>query len=390
MLNDKTFCILPFVGASVRTNGDITLCCHSQETVEHNIKTSTINQWWQSDFVHDVRQRMLAGETLDICQKCYTDEANNFSSLRTERNSEYKIVQIKHADKLIKHLGYDQLDEPVDVEIQLTNLCNLKCIMCNETESSAILTENRQLNIAIHNQLEYEWTEQAIEHVKRLFVTDSNKLINLRGGEPLVVPQIREILASAGASAQHISLHITTNATRFDAEWFDVLNQFKEVRIMVSVDAVGALGEYIRYGSKWDTVQKNIQAMRQLKNVNLVANVTVQNLNLLGLADLTKWSQECKIHLLFKFLTDPEFLAIDVLPAELIDLAKFRLEVVKQTANLKLVPDLEGLISRLSDMPSAYYSQRWHDFVANLHMREKIRQNSVLTVIPELKNYINA
>jgi MoaA/NifB/PqqE/SkfB family radical SAM enzyme len=393
MPNNKTFCILPFVHSCIHTNGDITLCCVSREKSEYNIKTSDIGQWWNSDYLKSIRQRLLDGEELAECTACYELEQQGFISQRQQRNLEYKIVQPKYADKIINYLGYDNLESPADIEIELTNLCNLKCIMCNETESSAILSENKKLKIAVHDQSDFSWDEATIDKIKNLFDVQETKLINIRGGEPFMVPQIKDILLNSvmTGSSKNIKLHISTNCTKFDQEWVEILDQFKEIRMMCSLDAVDQLSEYIRYNSDWNEIKENIKLMRTIKNVNIIVNATIQNINLLGLDQLIAWCQKENLFLLFNILQNPRYLQIDVLPAELHNQALNLLVKAKQNlSNPELVNNLDNLIDVLRQIKSVHGSQYWNDFLKDIQLRESVRNNSILDVVPELKNYINA
>ena len=159
MHNNKTFCIKPFTATCVRTDGAITLCCKSIEQSQHNLKSSSIDGWWSSDFVKEVRTQLLNGQQPASCQICFDQEKSGITSLRQTINADYKIFG-QYAEKTLRYLGYPT-HLPGDVELQLTNLCNLKCLMCSETESSSILSENKILkinkkNIEIHIRKKYK------------------------------------------------------------------------------------------------------------------------------------------------------------------------------------------------------------------------------------------
>jgi hypothetical protein len=214
----------------------------------------------------------------------------------------------------------------------------------------------------------------------------------LRGGEPFMVPQIKEILLSSIASgtAKHIKLHISTNCTKFDESWIDILSNFKEVRMMCSLDATDELLEYIRFGSNWQLIQNNINLMRKISNVNIVVNAVLQNTNLLGIDKLINWCQAEKLFLQFESVTMPRYFQTDVLPKELHKLAKERLLTAQQNLqDSKLILNLPSIIEAL-DCESQYLKEPWQEFTKNIAMRESIRGNSLAAVVPELAEYINA
>jgi MoaA/NifB/PqqE/SkfB family radical SAM enzyme len=379
MPTNKTFCILPFVHTTVQTNGDFTLCCRSTQSHDYNIKANTIEEWWSSEYLTDVRDKMLKGQSVTACEVCYQVEERNITSHREKKNKEYKILNTDHSEKIVKHLKYDQLTSPIDLEVHMTNLCNLKCLMCNEVESSTILVENKQLGIARHNAQDYVWNEFATAQIRELFSSTTRKHVDFRGGEPFMVPELREILelAATNGTAKNISLNLTTNCTKFGDDWIDLLNQFEKVRFMCSVDATGELLEYIRYGSKWETIKDNISKMRNVNNVDMMINATIQNLNVLGFADLFKWCEEEQLVLNVEPLLYPIYYQVNNLPYEVRMTAIEQLQQLNST-DVKLIELIEYL-----KIDAGH--EQWQMFVSNIKLRESVRGNSIIKVIPQLK-----
>ena len=97
---NNAFCIKPWTQACIRTNGDLTLCCQSLEKSDFNLKTSSINDWWDSEFVATVRTQMLSKIVPDACRMCAAEEAVGSESLRQKSNREYKIFE-QYAEKMI-------------------------------------------------------------------------------------------------------------------------------------------------------------------------------------------------------------------------------------------------------------------------------------------------
>jgi len=130
--------------------------------------------------------------------------------------------------------------------------------------------------------------------------------------------------------------------------------------------------------------------MQSIKNVNVIVNATVQNINLLGLDQLITWCQKENLFLLLTILQNPRYLQIDVLPAQLHNQALDLLVKAKTNlSNPEIVSNLDNLINVLRQIKSVHGSQYWDDFLININLRESIRNNSILDVVPELKNYIN-
>jgi organic radical activating enzyme len=373
MLSSKTFCIRPWTQACVRTNGDITLCCRSTDIGNFNLKKDTIDSWWTSDFLAGVRQQMLAGQEPSDCQLCYQHEAQGAESMRQKSNKEYKIYS-QYAEKMLAHYGYPK-NRPVEIELQLTNLCNLKCLMCNEEESSTYLSENKQLKISVIDQTDYKVTAIEIDRIKE-WITTKPKRINFRGGEPMMVAEIKQLLqwAIANNLLNDTEIYITTNLTKLDDEWEDILRSIQHLKLMISIDSIGPLSEYIRYGSSWDRVESNVLKVKSITN-NIIVHAVVQNLNILHIDQLIKWCASRQLVLDTEVLLGPAILKLNNLPQTLLDTAKEKLLAVGAT---------ELMSQCVEDM------SEWANFKKEIELRDEVRNTSIFNVLPELKEYWNA
>ena len=348
------------------------------EQPAHNLKTSTIDNWWTSEFVASIRSKMLANETPKECRVCAVQEQQGSQSLRQKTNADYKIFE-QYADKMLAHYNYPT-PQPIEIELQLTNLCNLKCLMCVETESSGIHSENKTLKIHQINGTDYKVTPEEITQIEEWIKTQP-QLINLRGGEPLVVPEIKRLLKWAIDSKllDNTQVHITTNATRLDSEWLDILNAIPNLRVMVSVDAVGQLNDYIRFGSDWTTIEENVKAISKIPNVTLLVHAAVQNLNILSFDQLIKWCEEQGYYLGYQIVTYPKIFSVTNLPKELIEQAKTKLSIINSTVAQELVNILHNPQINL-----------WAELQHEINLRDMIRKTSIINTITEFKEYWNA
>ena len=79
-----------------------------------------------------------------------------------------------------------------------------------------------------------------------------------------------------------------TNLTKLDYDGFKLLDyipKFRDVTFTVSMDGTGDLLEYIRWGSKWDQIVKNLDAVKDLSNVHLRVNHVTMWYNVMALPD---------------------------------------------------------------------------------------------------------
>jgi glutamate-1-semialdehyde 2,1-aminomutase len=142
--------------------------------------------------------------------------------------------------------------------------------------------------------------------------------MNFIGGEPLLIKEVRSImnqLVSLGV-AKDITLCMTTNGTIADDEWCDLAAQFKTVVIAVSLDGFAAVNDYIRYPSKWDSIEPNIRRLQHVPGAYVYVNMTVQAYNMLHVPALAQYCEEMDLDLRYHFLENPKHLSCLVMPQE--------------------------------------------------------------------------
>ncbi len=368
----KNFCALPFHHVMIGTNGDFNICCThkvpSQQTV--NINEHDHDHWAQSDYVKEVRESFSKDQRHPGCKSCWKQEDMGFESLRQRVASEYEIL-CKSTDRVLKN-----------IEIDLGNLCNLRCLMCHEAESSAILAENVKLGINKITQADLTWSDLAYANLKKLFDKEPY-VINIRGGEPLYNKKLLEIVEDLPSSqSKHMMLHITTNGTHWNQRWHDALQKFRIVRFMFSIDATGDLYEYIRYPASWTGVEKNVESMMSLPNATCLVHAVIQNLNVSTLGSLVQWCQTRGLFLDLVALSNPNHMQIQNLPDTQKNQAIDHLDLLLDST---LPSHLQKFIHavRLQLQTSKFDPNMWLTFKHNISMRDNLRNNSFRKFIKE-------
>ena len=85
-------------------SGSIRLCCATMTNAVNNkeqryhINNDSLEKIWNSDYMKQVRLKMLKGESLKECTKCVDQEARGYKSMRDLNNKE-KNIAIKNAIK---------------------------------------------------------------------------------------------------------------------------------------------------------------------------------------------------------------------------------------------------------------------------------------------------
>ena len=320
-----------------------------------------------------MRQAFRNGERHPGCNKCWNVEDLGQASMRNRTEKEYKILGVDEYTKF-----------PVNIEVQLGNLCNLSCLMCSEVFSSAILAENIKLKINQHNQDDFKWSDTAFENLQNIISTGP-KVLTVIGGEPFYNKKFLELLEFLPLeSCRQTLLHIVTNCTQWNSRWADALNKFKLVRMMFSVDGTESLYEYIRYPAIWETTDSNIDQIVTGANIKPLVNTTVQNLNIGSIGSIIQWSKKKNLYLQLVQLIQPSWLTITNLPRHL---------KINAIAHLETVLEWD-LTDHLRQQLTSYHTQltdsleypddltAWAEFQTQIGLRDQLRNNSYTQFLP--------
>jgi MoaA/NifB/PqqE/SkfB family radical SAM enzyme len=360
------YCPLPFNHTAISTKGYYKVCCQHEtpEQFKFHVNDGDFTEWQKNIYCNEVKDYFKKSLKHPGCSACWNVEEQGDTSYRQRILKEYKILGAKECQEQL-----------LNVEIAVGNLCNLSCLMCNENSSSVILAENVRLKINKASQQDFVWNEENFVGLSKN-LNLKPKVINLRGGEPFYNKKIFNLLDSFDQEdVKDTVIHITTNGTQWTSEWDRVLSKFKLVRLMFSVDAVGDLYNYIRYPGNFSTVEQNIKTISRCKNIKPLIHSTVQNLNILYLNELINWAKELNIYLEFDTVTRPNYFHYSNLPGAL------KIKAI-DNINILLKDKLDGhiqknLLSFLSVLKTSEEDKDlWGQFVANISIRDSIRNNS--------------
>ena len=368
---DRTsFCPLPFAHVRIATEGTYNICCRHATPKKHavNINDHSLEEWKNSAYFQEVKNDFVQGKKHPGCENCWQTESLGQQSYRQMVSDDYKFFKV--------HTEFDKL---VNVEINLSNLCNLKCLMCNEKASSAILAENKKLAVNLHEQKDFGWTNRAYEHLQQI-LQHKPAMVSIVGGEPLYNKEFLDLLENINEDFfKNTILSINTNATVWNTRWEQVIKKFKLVRFVFSLDASQDLYEYIRFPSSWDLVTDNIRQIRKMHNVKTYVNCVVQNLNIKDLYDLLVWCRTENIDLLLTQLYQPHFLVLTNLPDHL------KKQAIQNLAKCLSLPDLtdhqkDFLQSCQQQLEQSLLNDHdqalWSACQDYLHTRDQLRSNS--------------
>ena len=143
----QTFCMLAWKHLQINPEGTAKICCRANASITDNdgrplsLYEHSVENIWNSEYMQNVRRTMVLGEKVPACQGCYNDEARTGVSYRTQSNDKWLntfSTTIETEKERAIAASFIEEDDPVYIQFNMGNLCNLKCRMCNSTYSSKI------------------------------------------------------------------------------------------------------------------------------------------------------------------------------------------------------------------------------------------------------------
>jgi len=308
----KVFCDKPFDHNYIHPNGKMRLCCTTIQDLptdnNYNLfdaNKHSIDDYWNSNRMKEIRRKMIAGEKIRDCERCYRQEQQGAESLRSTRGMNKYIMDTLPDGTFHKSAN--------SMQIQLGNICNLKCKMCSQMYSHMHGMETRDIgdqdpawlhwvkeqganvnNWTNELGIKQEWYKNK-EFKFKMFQHISENITELVviGGEPTLIPEFYELFEycdQQGTLGDKI-VAIVTNLTNTNPRLTKWLPKLKKWAIWASVDGVGERTEYIRYPSNWNKVLQSLEFYRNLlgDNGNITLSPAVQLLNIDQLDDIIKW-----------------------------------------------------------------------------------------------------
>jgi radical SAM protein with 4Fe4S-binding SPASM domain len=389
-----TFCILPWMHLYVGPDGNVLPCCVADQRLPlGNIKQESISSIMNGPAAQTLRSNMLNGQRSPECEFCYNRESHNLPGLRIGHNKKYGYLKDPAASAVVNNF------KPVFLDVRLNNICNLKCRMCSSYYSSSIAQEDAEIfgksvvrNTIMINQQRRQYLQDILTYIP------SVNHIYFAGGEPLLAPEHYQIVDSVLAQNKNeVSLSYNTNLTTLkfrDRNVLDLWNNFKQISLGVSIDAEGAVAEYVRHGCEWTAVESNLFSVKtHCPHIQINIASTLGFMNVASLIALQqRWYQQ-GIVLLSQFsvsmMTSPAHLTVRVLPAH----HKLRLEQAIQ-AHIKWCNSIDQSLSAqwqnvIEYMCSQDDSHHLSEFRRLTGILDQHRNESFANVFPEFNDLMH-
>jgi len=386
LLASRHFCILPFTRQTLWYDGNYKLCCH---TGGLDIDQGTDNvDSFNTEQYRRIRQAFLNGEYPTECAGCKKLTEHNLTSPGYAETQGWLSDENKRSQAVavIKKFQQDENLLPQMLDIRYSNVCNLRCRTCNPANSSAIQAEYNKIPESLRDAKFY--VGQIKQKYNHAFPVVDEHLFRLyfAGGEPLIEQYNLDFLESWQDS--DTDLIINTNLTVLSDHILKLFGKFKTIDLIVSIDGTDTVNDYIRNGSKFDTVIKNLDTVYQLDNIHITINSVLNMYNIFNIADLVKFFQQRYPKLAKKLSIQPvvveEELFLNCLPnelrAEAIEILKTALELSPE--NRAILSDSISILEQ-----DNFNSVGFKKFIEYAKIHDAMRGEHLPDIVPQYKPY---
>ena len=322
-----TICSLPWIGLFINPDGRVSNCAINSMPLG-NLNRQTLEECLHGDANNQIKTDMLNKVAHQRCNACYSIEKFASNPAMSESNrSWYKKYGIKSVDMSIYDTP-DQFDLRV-LDLRWRNTCNQACVYCGPDLSSKWAQELNDYRWSVDNSVIEKNKQYIFDRLGQI------KHVYLAGGEPLLMKENQELLEKLIVVNPEVEIRINTNLSKLDTPVFQLLEQFKNVKWTISVDAIESQYNYIRWPGDWTTFVQNLNTLqRHNKDINF--NMVWCALNSTGLFDCIDFlnSQGFQENMyIIQCLANPPELDVRNLPQDQILHLKNTVSQRLQTAN---------------------------------------------------------
>ena len=370
-------CYAPWHSILVRFNGDIVPDGVYKERYG-NVLKSPLNTVLDSITASYTKDSIRNGVLPPECKQCTLKEA----TVGHSRRLFFRDI----LNPMLEGSNNDYSKNFHDIkflEFNMSNICNLKCRMCDGINSSAWVKDDLKLAKIGDNKYfrrvndpEFGYTNKSEQIIERLFEDPTPfmglRYLSIKGGEPYMEPANKTILQKfidLGV-AKNVTLDWTTNGTIVDEEVQELARHYGETKWTVSVEGTDGLYEYIRGGQNFTFDQLN-DNLKQYDFDRIIIAVTVMAYNIAHLDKIQTWfdaNKKDNWSIYFNnVVAQPAYLNPRILPNEILQNINYKLSNINYTQDEFLGKHVEKFVNYTKDL-------------------DNIRNTSVLDYCPELNS----
>jgi len=375
MSHTNTWCVNAFRSLHGSNLGETRVCCmyrRQEDNSKYKFGHATIQQIFEQPEIQQLRKDFNMGIRSPGCIRCWEEEDAGRESKRIRDN------------KLDRPGGLSYM------ELNLGNVCNLKCRTCGPHASSQWIKEAYDTK---YSTVEWATYSKEVKKFSNSYDDDSPfwkdlelhlptiKQFDFYGGEPFLSKKMWDILQTAVdlGYAKDMEIHYATNGTLWPKET-EVWEHFKRVSVSFSIDGIDKQFEYMRYPAVWTEVVDNMN-----KAVDASWCVTLSNLNIYYLDTIIEEHSKYNMGLYLNLVHAPEHFNISNMPDDIKKEVLDKLNSIPKSYT-HVWTQLPGVIGFIENgIPNDYH---WSKFLEEIRTHDNYRQQNYAETFPEFASLI--
>lgn len=375
----RLFCYNPFVNLFFDTYGNAVACCRSHQNVLGTYPQQSLKEIWFGEKAQQMREHMRHNDLQMGCDYCKLQLASN----------RLQGLPSMHAEEFATSAAGNY---PRIMEFELSNICNLECVMCSGRVSSAI-RKNREGLEPLPCPYDDEFVEQLkdfIPHLRKAF---------FYGGEPFLIPLYYKIWDLILKLNPGMELYAVTNGTVMNQRIEELLKK-AHFNLIVSVDSLDKeQAEIIRKGCDFDEVLKNFEIFRKISGRKISVSHTPMTLNWRETPAIIEFCNKRNTAINLSYVEGPAKYALwSLLPEQLDEIHEVYQQVhwapgqndFQSRYNIKVFNELRNQVlyfrNRNREILDSYrdLAKRWNDERENIHRQFTEMKNGQSGIDPVL------
>ncbi len=329
----KHTCNAPFNNMYVQLTGKVSPCWKSIGYGDTWSKDKSLMDIWRGEEFQKYRDALMQDAFIFRCQECKIDMDNGV----------YPLAKA--------YENFPVNDMPSMMEIELSNQCNLECIMCSGFLSSGI-RKNRDKLPPLPQIYDKSFIKQMKEFIPHL--TE----LRVNGGEPFAQKILLDLLDVVSEVKPNLHVHIATNGTVYNKRVQSILDRCN-IHMNISIDSlIPERYEQIRINGSYETLMNNFEIFKKYHHdadKNLAVLVNPMNMNWDEMVSFIPWSTKNKVNIWYNTILYPHHLTIRNLPAKEIgkiwECMEDELRKISHDDPMNNIPTLKNLIDMI---------KQWH------------------------------
>lgn len=272
--------------------GKVYLCCYNRKYLIGDTTKEKLVDIWRGKKRLEAQNNFSKNNLVEGCSMCYLN-----------------IQKGEHASAMSQNFDIfskNKQNYPSRMDFELSNTCNLECVMCNG-DFSNLIRKNRENRPPIALRYKEDFLEQLDEFIPHL------QFANFLGGEPQLIPIYYKIWEKL-VNAKKAIIRVQTNASVLDERFLKMIQHSNQFQISVSMDALNPdIIKEIRKNINPDIFLKNLDtliALYKRNKIDLSLSVCPMTVNKDDLLNIVTFAEQNRIKVYFNQLYSPYHLSL--------------------------------------------------------------------------------